>query len=76
MGVPVITLAGRTGVSRGGASILSNVGLTELIAQSPEQYVAIAVALARDPARLAGLRARAAAANAVVAAGERPTVRG
>ena len=57
MGVPVITLAGRTAVGRGGVSILSNVGLTELIARSPEEYVALAVALARDPARLAGLRA-------------------
>jgi len=57
MGVPVITLAGRTVVGRAGVSILSNVGLTELIAHTPEEYIAIAVALARDPARLAGLRA-------------------
>jgi predicted O-linked N-acetylglucosamine transferase (SPINDLY family) len=57
MGVPVVTLSGRTGVGRGCASLLSNVGLTELIAQSPEQYVELAVALARDPARLAELRA-------------------
>ena len=57
MGVPVITLAGRTAVGRGGVSILSNVGLTELIAQTPEQYVAIAVELAGDRARLAALAA-------------------
>ena len=55
MGVPVITLAGRTAVGRGGVSILSNLGLPELIARTPEQYVAIAVALAGDPARLAAL---------------------
>ena len=56
MGVPVITLAGRTAVGRGGVSILSNLGLTELIARTPEQYVAIAVDLAGDRARLAALR--------------------
>ena len=33
MGVPVITLAGPTAVGRSGVSILSNVGLTELIAR-------------------------------------------
>ncbi len=37
MGVPVITLAGPTAVGRGGVSILSNLGLTELIARTPEQ---------------------------------------
>jgi predicted O-linked N-acetylglucosamine transferase (SPINDLY family) len=57
MGVPVVTLAGRTAVGRGGLSILSNLGLSELIAASPGEYVAIAVALARDLDRLAALRA-------------------
>jgi predicted O-linked N-acetylglucosamine transferase (SPINDLY family) len=57
MGVPVVTLAGRTAVGRGGVSILSNVGLTEMIARDPEEYVEIAVSLARDLGRLAELRA-------------------
>ena len=56
MGVPVITLAGPTAVGRGGVSMLSNLGLTELIARTPEEYVAIAVRLAGDRARLAALR--------------------
>ena len=56
MGVPVITLTGRTAVGRGGASILTNAGLTELIARTPEEYVALATAWARNPVRLAGLR--------------------
>jgi predicted O-linked N-acetylglucosamine transferase (SPINDLY family) len=56
MGVPVITLAGPTAVGRGGVSMLSNLGLTELIARTPEEYVAIAVGLAGDRARLAALR--------------------
>jgi len=57
MGVPVITLAGRTAVGRSGVSILSNAGLPDLIAGSPEEYVAIAVKWARDLKRLADLRA-------------------
>jgi protein O-GlcNAc transferase len=57
MGVPVVTLAGRTVVSRGGLSILSHVGLTELAVKNKADYVALAVALARDQARLCELRA-------------------
>jgi predicted O-linked N-acetylglucosamine transferase (SPINDLY family) len=57
MGVPVITLSGRTAVGRGGVSILSNIGLTELIAESTGQYVRLAGDLANDLPRLAGLRA-------------------
>jgi predicted O-linked N-acetylglucosamine transferase (SPINDLY family) len=56
MGVPVITLAGRTGVGRAGVSVLSHLGLPEFVAATPEQYVAIAVTLAADRERLAGLR--------------------
>jgi len=56
MGVPVVTLRGRTGVGRSGVSILSNVGLKELIAESPEQYVQIAMKLAEDTPRLNDLR--------------------
>jgi protein O-GlcNAc transferase len=56
MGVPVVTLAGRTHVSRVGVSLLSCVGLEELIAQSAEEYISIAARLAGDLARLAELR--------------------
>ncbi|HEY8750669.1 MAG TPA: tetratricopeptide repeat protein [Tepidisphaeraceae bacterium] len=56
MGVPVVTLAGRTAVARGGVSILSNIGLPELIAQSREQYVDIAAGLAGNQSRLTSLR--------------------
>ena len=48
MGVPVVTLAGRTHVSRVGVSLLSNAGLGEMVATTPEQYVSIASELARD----------------------------
>jgi predicted O-linked N-acetylglucosamine transferase (SPINDLY family) len=56
MGVPVITLAGVCGVQRSGVSILTNAGLPELIAQTPQQYVQTATALAGDLPRLARLR--------------------
>ena len=57
MGVPLVTLTGMTAVSRGGASILSNLGLTELIADEPGGYVEKACALAADAGRLTALRA-------------------
>jgi len=56
MGVPVVSLVGRTAVGRGGASILANVGVPELIAQTPQKYVQIAMDLAGDRPRLAELR--------------------
>ena len=57
MGVPVVTLAGRSHASRVGASILSVVGLPELVARSEEEFVAIAVGLAADAGRRNVLRA-------------------
>ena len=56
MGVPVVTLAGRSHTSRVGASFLTHVGLPELVASSPEEYVDIAVKLANDKVRLNTLR--------------------
>jgi predicted O-linked N-acetylglucosamine transferase (SPINDLY family) len=57
MGVPVVTLAGSTVASRGGVSLLNNVGLAELIAFSQDEYVRIAARLAGDLPRLTMLRA-------------------
>jgi predicted O-linked N-acetylglucosamine transferase (SPINDLY family) len=56
MGVPMVTLAGRTAVSRGGASILRNVNLADLVANSPEEYVKIASRLAGDLPKMQKLR--------------------
>jgi predicted O-linked N-acetylglucosamine transferase (SPINDLY family) len=56
MGVPVVTLVGQTAVSRAGWCQLSNLGLEELAAQTPEQFVDIAVELAKDLPRLQVLR--------------------
>lgn len=58
MGVPVVTLLGDRFAGRHSASHLSNVGVPELIATTPEQYLEIAVGLANDLPRLADLRAR------------------
>jgi predicted O-linked N-acetylglucosamine transferase (SPINDLY family) len=57
MGVPVVTLAGETHVERVGASLLTRVGLPDLVAESAEAYVATAVALADDASRRRALRA-------------------
>lgn len=56
MGVPVITLAGYTFAGRHSTSHLSNVGLKEFVTETPEQYVAVATALAGDIRRLAEIR--------------------
>ena len=56
MGVPVVTLAGPTAVGRAGLSLLSNLGLPQLIARRPEEYLSIARDLAADLPRLAQLR--------------------
>ncbi len=57
MGVPVVTMVGRTAIGRGGFSQLSNLGLAELISTSPDEFVAVASQLAADLPRLAMLRA-------------------
>lgn len=56
MGVPLITLAGRTSVSRQGVGLLSNVGLHELIAETPDAYVAVAARLTAQLSKLSALR--------------------
>ncbi len=56
MGVPVVSLAGRTAVSRAGSTLLSNVGLEHLVARSAAQYIEIAAGLIGDAGGLAELR--------------------
>jgi predicted O-linked N-acetylglucosamine transferase (SPINDLY family) len=56
MGVPVVTLAGRTAAGRAGVSILSTLGLPELIAHDEQQFLDITTSLAGDRARLTELR--------------------
>lgn len=56
MGVPTLTLAGKTMLARQGASMLACAGLEEWIATNEEDYVAKALAFAADVNRLAQLR--------------------
>ena len=57
MGVPLVSLAGEAFLARAGLSLLTTVGLQELVAHSEDEYLRVAMELARDPARLAQLRA-------------------
>lgn len=57
MGVPVISLAGERHAGRVGASLLAVVGHPEWVASSPEDYIAIAGRMARDPEQLQRTRA-------------------
>jgi len=57
-GCPVLTRPGDTFASRVAASLNRQIGLDELIVDSDEAYVACAIELARQPARLDALRAR------------------
>jgi len=59
-GVPVITLQGTHFASRVSSSILTAIGLPELITHSPEEYEALAVRLATHPEELNGIRQKLA----------------
>lgn len=56
MGIPVIALAGKSHVSRVGVSLLTRIGLSELITQTEDEYIDSAVHLAGNPERLKYLR--------------------
>lgn len=57
----MLTRIGNTFASRVAASLLRAAGLPELVTQSTEEYEALAVALASDPAQLHAFRQRLAA---------------
>ncbi|MBN1605094.1 MAG: tetratricopeptide repeat protein [Polyangiaceae bacterium] len=57
MGVPVVTLSGRSSLQRAGTCIAMNLGLPELVALSEDEFVETAVTLARDLDHLSQLRA-------------------
>ena len=66
MGVPVVSLAGHTAVSRAGSTLLGNVGLEHLVAHSKEQYVELAAGLIRDADRAGRVAAPASRARRVL----------
>ena len=56
MGVPVVTLVGKTAAGRAGLSILSTIAMPEMIAHDENQFIEICTQLANDAPRLAELR--------------------
>jgi predicted O-linked N-acetylglucosamine transferase (SPINDLY family) len=60
-GLPVLTCAGTTFAGRVSASLLQALGLTELVTSSADDYEALALELAREPARLAAVKRKLAA---------------
>jgi protein O-GlcNAc transferase len=57
MGVPVVSCQGNAFAGRVGASLLTAVGLPELVTQNLADYEALALRLAGDPVMLRGIRA-------------------
>lgn len=66
-GLPLLTCTGEVFASRMGASLLTTLGLPELITTSLEEYEARAIALATNPAMLADIRHRLVASRAASA---------
>ena len=64
MGVPVLTARGPTFAGRVAASLLSAIGMSELIAESLPQYERRALELARNPQALAAVKAKLTANRA------------
>ena len=57
-GLPLLTWPGETFASRVAASLLAAVGLPDLVADSPDAYVNLAVALALEPERMTNCQQR------------------
>lgn len=71
-GVPVLTCPGESFVSRVAASLLTASGMPELIADSLQEYEAMALRLAQSPAELKSLRERLATNRATCALFDTP----
>lgn len=66
VGTPIATLPGPFARSRVAAAMYWTMGMSECVANSPEDYVAIALRLGRDPAFRNEIRARILANNSVL----------
>jgi FkbM family methyltransferase len=71
-GLPLVTCRGTTFAGRVAASLLIAHGVPELVVDTPADYEALALALARDPDRLAAIRAKVAANRATGALFDTP----
>jgi len=73
-GLPVLTRRGRAFAGRVAASLLTAARLPELIADTAEEYETLALALARDPARLKALRDKLAVNRATAPLFDTPSL--
>jgi predicted O-linked N-acetylglucosamine transferase (SPINDLY family) len=64
MGVPILTVPGRAFPSRVCGSLVKSAGMDELICATPREYIARAIELGNDPAKLSALRQKLAANRA------------
>jgi len=64
MGVPVVTRIGESFAARVGASLLTELGVPELITEGAADYEAVSLKLARDSNYRADLRERILSARA------------
>jgi predicted O-linked N-acetylglucosamine transferase (SPINDLY family) len=74
MGVPVLTLSGRSFASRVCGSLLRAAGLPELVCSSPDEYVDRAVALGKDTATMQKYRERLIASRSSCALFDTPAL--
>jgi predicted O-linked N-acetylglucosamine transferase (SPINDLY family) len=58
VGLPVITRVGCSFASRVGASLLNAIGLPELVTQTEQEYLNLAVELAKNPLKMKKIRER------------------
>ncbi len=56
MGLPIVTLSGRSYISRMAGSLLTHVGLPELVTESLADYERLAIQLGRQPQRVASYK--------------------
>ena len=59
-GLPVLTQIGASYAGRSAASLLNAIGLPELITSTPQEYEAVAIDLATNPAKLADIKRKLA----------------
>ena len=75
MGTPIVTLSGRSYISRMAGSLLHSIGLDELITDNHTDYENLVVELAQDRARLSSFRHRLIQSSADRAAAPRKLVK-
>ena len=59
-GLPVLTCMGNSFAGRMAASLLTNIGLPELVTRTPEEYESLAIELASNPDKLAQIKIKLA----------------